>query len=123
MERSREIFGNRMKDSVYRKAVNSKRKFQKKFGDDSRADYQVNLRENPYIGSRLGVWNVELGEGTLECRDIAHTLQMLELFLEDENYLGGMCGAILRNRQAGIYDGAYRVVELAMGLKENSWTK
>lgn len=62
MERSKEIFGNRMKDSVYRKAVNSRRKFQKKFGDDSRADYQVNLRENPHIGSRLGVWNVELGK-------------------------------------------------------------
>lgn len=69
------------------------------------------------------IHSAELGEGTLECRDIPHTLQMLELFLEDENYLGGMCDAILRNRQAGIYDGAYRVVELAMGLRENSRTK
>lgn len=62
MERSQVIFGNRMKDSVYRKAVRSREKYRKKFGDDSQADYQVVLKENPYIGSRLGVWNVELGE-------------------------------------------------------------
>lgn len=69
------------------------------------------------------IHSAELGEGTLEYRDIPHTLQMLELFLKDENYLGGMCDAILRNKQAGIYDGAYRVVELAMGLRQNSLTE
>lgn len=37
--------------------------------------------------------------------------------------VGSKCDAIQRDRQAGIYDGAYRVVELAMGLKENSQTK
>ena len=65
------------------------------------------------------IHSAELGEGTLECRDIPHTLQMLELFLEDENYLSSMCDAIERNKQVGIYDGAYKVVELAMRLKEN----
>ncbi|MDE6674482.1 MAG: hypothetical protein K2K19_06685, partial [Acetatifactor sp.] len=62
MERSKVIFGNEMKTSVYRKAVKSKKKYQKKFGDDSGADYQVILKENPHIGPSLGVWNVELGE-------------------------------------------------------------
>ncbi|MBD5528578.1 MAG: hypothetical protein HDR02_09255 [Lachnospiraceae bacterium] len=64
------------------------------------------------------IHSAELGEGTLECRDIPHTLQMLKLFLEDADYLNSMCDAIVRNKQAGIYDGAYKVVELAMGLKE-----
>ena len=45
--------------------------------------------------------------------------QMLELFLEDETYLDGMCDAIVHNKQAGIYDGAYKVVKLAMELREN----
>lgn len=64
------------------------------------------------------IHSAELGEGTLECRDIPHTLQMLKLFLEDADYLNSMCDAIVRNKQAGIYDGAYKVVELAMGLKK-----
>lgn len=60
------------------------------------------------------VHSAELGDGTLECRDIPHTLQMLELFLGEETLLRDMCGAIVRNKAAGVYDGAYKVVELAM---------
>lgn len=63
------------------------------------------------------IHSAEIGDGTLECRDIPHTLQMLNLFLEDADFLGGMCDAIIRNRESGIYNGAYKVVELAMGLK------
>ena len=37
-EKSREIFGNKMPQKVYRKAVKSKKKFQKKFWDDSKVD-------------------------------------------------------------------------------------
>ncbi len=60
----------------------------------------------------------EIGDGTLECRDIPHTLQMLELFLQEEQMLADMCDHIVENKAAGIYDGAYRVVELAMKMKE-----
>ncbi len=63
------------------------------------------------------IHSAEIGDGTLECRDIPHVLQMLDMFLHDEGYLEMMCGNILKNRQAGIYDGAYKVVELAMGLR------
>lgn len=59
----------------------------------------------------------EIGDGTLECRDIPHTIQMLELFLREENLLTDMCDHIVANKTAGIYDGAYRVVELAMKMK------
>lgn len=65
------------------------------------------------------IHSAEIGDGTLECRDIPHTLQMMNLFLEDLDYLADMCDNIIRNKEAGIYDGAYRVVELAMNKKKN----
>ena len=60
------------------------------------------------------IHSAEIGDGTLECQDTAHTLQMVELFINDDNFLADMCGNIVRNKQMGIYDGAYKVVELAM---------
>ena len=63
------------------------------------------------------IHSAEIGDGTLECRDIPHTLQMIRLFLEDETVLGDMCGNIIRNKSLGIYDGAYQVVKIAMGMR------
>lgn len=63
------------------------------------------------------IHSAEIGDGTLECRDIPHTLQMLELFMKDSKFLNDMCDCIEGNKKAGIYDGAYKVVELAFGLK------
>ena len=64
------------------------------------------------------IHSAEIGDGTLECKDIPHTLQMIDLFLEDAGVLNDMCGCIMSNKKAGIYDGAYKVVQLAFGLKE-----
>ena len=63
------------------------------------------------------IHSAEIGDGTLECEDIAHTLQMVELFMDDDKLLKDMCGNIVRNKKMGIYDGAYKVVELAMAGK------
>ena len=60
------------------------------------------------------IHSAEIGDGTLECGDIPHTLQMLSLFMNEETLLFDMCDAIVRNKEMGIYDGAYKVVELAM---------
>lgn len=60
------------------------------------------------------IHSASLGDGTLECRDIPHTIQMLQLFLEEKETLCDMCDCIVRNKQLGIYDGAYEVVKLAM---------
>ena len=60
----------------------------------------------------------EMGDGTLECRDIPHILQMVELFLKEDYVLNEMCECIVENKKRGLYDGAYKVVELAMGMKE-----
>lgn len=65
------------------------------------------------------IHSAEIGDGTLECRDIPHTLQMVDMFLNDDLILDDMCNNIMVNKSIGIYDGAYKVVELAMGMKEN----
>lgn len=63
------------------------------------------------------IHSAEVGDGTLECRDIPHTLQMMDLFLNEDVLLKDMCQNIMTNKSIGLYDGAYKVVELAMGLK------
>ncbi|MCF0128875.1 MAG: hypothetical protein HUJ70_09890 [Pseudobutyrivibrio sp.] len=65
------------------------------------------------------IHSAEVGDGTLECRDIPHTLQMIDLFMNDDRLLADMCETIKVNKSVGLYDGAYKVVELAMGLKNN----
>lgn len=60
------------------------------------------------------IHSAEIGDGTLECRDTAHTLQMINLFLKEKSMLKNMCTNIVNNKNAGIYDGGYKVVELAM---------
>ena len=64
------------------------------------------------------VHSADLGDGTLECRDIAHTLQMLDLFLRDPGMLQDMCHNIMNNKKLGVYDGAYKVVEAAFAMKK-----
>lgn len=44
-EKSKVIFGNVMSDKVYKSAVKSKKKFIKKFGDDSNVDYPIYIPE------------------------------------------------------------------------------
>ena len=56
----------------------------------------------------------EMGDGSLECEDIPHALQMLDLFLNDSVLLSEMCRCIHQNNTIGVYSGAYRAVEIAM---------
>ena len=63
------------------------------------------------------IHSAEIGDGTPECRDTAHTLQMIDLFLSDRNVIINMCESIISNKKNGIYDGAYKAVELAIQLK------
>lgn len=64
------------------------------------------------------IHSAEIGDGTLECRDIPHTLQMIDLFLQEKGLLYSMCDCIEQNKKQGVYDGAYKVVELAFAMKE-----
>ena len=63
------------------------------------------------------IHSAAMGDGTLECEDVGHTLQMVDLFLNESALLEEMCKAICVNKTQGLYDGAYKAVEIAMGLK------
>lgn len=63
------------------------------------------------------VHSAEIGDGTLECRDIPHTIQMLKLFIKDKTYIEDMCTNIIKNKEMGIYNGAYETVKAAMRMK------
>jgi hypothetical protein len=43
---------------------------------------------------------------------------MVKLFLTEEDTLAYMCERIKENKKSGLYNGAYEVVKLAMGLKD-----
>ncbi len=64
------------------------------------------------------IHSAEMGDGTLECTDVPHTLQMLDMFLNESELFVQMCQQILVNKSVGLYDGAYKVVELAMRQKQ-----
>ncbi len=64
------------------------------------------------------IHSAEYGDGTLECQDIPHTLQMVDMFLNEDTLLKEMCDAIKVNNSIGLYNGAYKAVEIAMGLKK-----
>lgn len=61
-ERSKQIFGNDIAPGAYKKAVRSKQKFIRKFGDDSTKIYPTSIQANPYIGPELGVSDIRVGE-------------------------------------------------------------
>lgn len=63
------------------------------------------------------IHSAEIGDGTLECEDVEHTKQMLDLFTKENALLFDMCDNIIKNKEIGIYDGAYKVVELAFKNK------
>lgn len=64
------------------------------------------------------IHSAEMGDGTLECEDVPHTLQMVKLFMTEDDILYNMCEQIKKNKTAGLYDGAYEAVKLAMGMKK-----
>ncbi len=55
MDRSKVIFGNKMSDSAYRKAVANKQKFIRKFGDDTAKQYHLRAEPAPAVGDILGI--------------------------------------------------------------------
>ncbi len=56
----------------------------------------------------------ELGDGTYECRTMPEIGAMLDLITNDGEVLAAMCESILTCKKAGIYNGAYNVIKLAV---------
>ena len=64
--------------------------------------------------------SAELGDGTYECTTAAETAAMIDMIQDGGDIIEKMCAHILTAKKAGIYDGAYRAVELAAGRREQS---
>ena len=64
------------------------------------------------------IHSAEVGDGTLECEDIPHTLQMVDLLLEDDVLMAEMCRSIAVNKVTGLYNGAYNAVKIAMSMRD-----
>ncbi len=64
--------------------------------------------------------SAELGDGTIETRSVPRTLQAIDLMARETDLMELFCDSIVKNKQIGIYDGAYKCVELATG---KSWER
>jgi hypothetical protein len=61
--------------------------------------------------------SAEIGDGTIETRTIPRTLQAIDLLATETDLLELFCDRIVKNKRAGIYDGAYKCVSLATGKR------
>lgn len=57
----------------------------------------------------------EIGDGSVECGSTDYAVQMLQLMLEDVSILQLMNESIIKAKNVGVYDGAYKAVKLALG--------
>jgi len=55
----------------------------------------------------------EVGDGTYEMDETSEVLATIDNFQLERGLLGQMCRRIVEAKAAGIYDGAYKVIELA----------
>ena len=63
----------------------------------------------------------EVGDGTPECPNLDYANFMLRSFIETPDLLEKMNYAIMSNKKAGIYNGAYHAVEKAVGIEESQY--
>lgn len=66
------------------------------------------------------IHSAEIGDGTYECEDIPHTLQMIKMFINNRETIIEMCENIKANKKAEIYDGAIKVVKKAFELRDKA---
>ncbi len=63
--------------------------------------------------------SAEIGDGTVEFEKTDAAIQMLQRIIDDKNIINDMCDNILKAKSAGIYDGAYKTVEMAIKHQES----
>jgi len=84
------------------------------------AFYPVPIIFNQRVGGHEmwgAIRGAEIGNGTVEARSISETLQAIDMFVNNTDLLNLYCDCIVKNKSIGIYDGAYKSVELATGRK------
>ena len=62
-DRAQSAFGNVQDDATYKKALRSKQKFLRKFGDDTAVHYHLASADVPVISDALGVRNLVIADG------------------------------------------------------------
>ncbi len=60
--------------------------------------------------------SMELGEGTTECREVNHAVEMIKLLTEQDSILTRMNECVIKNFEDGIYFGSKKVVEQALKI-------
>ena len=65
MDNAKIIFSNSICNKTYKKATKSKKKFIKKFGDDSNKKYHLKVEDNKSIGDLIGIKNLVLSDQPL----------------------------------------------------------
>ena len=58
--------------------------------------------------------SMELGEGTIECREVEHAKEMIDLFSSSTDIMARMNECILRNHREQIYSGSKTAIDLAL---------
>ena len=58
----------------------------------------------------------EIGDGTPECETLEYAQDMIKQFIKYPDLLINMCNSIVAAKKAGVYNGAYHVVELAANV-------
>jgi hypothetical protein len=84
------------------------------------AFYPVPIIFNERVGGHEmwgAIRGAEIGNGTVEARSIPQTLQAIDMLTQHTDLLTMYCDCIVKNKSIGIYDGAYKSVELATGKK------
>lgn len=69
-----EIFGNKISDKDYRKALKGQKKFIRKFGDDRNKHYPLALADNNVLTPLFGVKNIIIAENTDEKQSFKESL-------------------------------------------------
>lgn len=60
----------------------------------------------------------EIGDGSLETSRMPHVLQILDVLLDDTDLLSLYIDRLLGNKKAGVYDGAYRAIDLVLSRRQ-----
>ena len=62
----------------------------------------------------------ELGDATPECENAKDLCGMIDMLLRDKEVLRQMCTRIIELGKEHVYDGGYRVVDLAAGGRQTA---
>ncbi len=62
------------------------------------------------------IHSAEIGDGSMETARISQVMQLLDILIHDNDLLPLYISRILANKQAGIYNGAYEVVDRVLSM-------